>query len=177
MPRIRGAGRRQLLAALGDHGADTRLGLAARTRLSAAAVSTLAADLIAEGVVAETQPAAPAAGTGTRRGRPAYLLALRPPPGLVVGVDVGNTHVRVAAAEVDGPAVAERSVDATAASLDDTLALVEDLVSDVVGRAGGDPAGVLGTVLGVPVPLEQESGRVADNNLLPHWVGHRPGAE
>lgn len=174
--RPRGAGRRQLLAALAER-PDTRPGLAARTALSPAAVSTLTTDLIAEGVVTETQDVVAGGGTGTRRGRPAYLLALRPPDGLVVGIDVGNTHVRVAAAPVGGPAVAERSVAAGTASLDDTLDLVEELVDEVLGGAGDRASAVRAVVLGVPAPLERETGRVADNNLLPHWVGHRPGAE
>src|SRR3954470_12057112 len=143
VPRPRSAGRRQLLAALGTHGTDSRVGLAARTGLSAAAVSNLVADLIADGAVTETQQVLPGAGAASRRGRPAYLLTLRPPQGVVVGIDVGNTHVRVAAAPVDGPAAAERSVTAGTASLDHTLDLVEELVSAVLAQAGAHVSDVL----------------------------------
>jgi predicted NBD/HSP70 family sugar kinase len=78
---------------------------------------------------------------------------------------------------VDQPVAAERTVAARTASLADTLDLAAELVAGVLAQAARGSSDVLAVVLGVPVPLEQESGRVADNNLLPDWVGHRPGDE
>lgn len=173
----RGAGRRQVLAALGDHGPASRVELGRRTGLSSSAVSTLVQALLDDEVLHEVADPT----TGARgRGRPAHRLALRPPQGLVVAVDAGNTHVRVAAGEVGGPVLAERAVTQhDADDPDDLLALAETLVREVVGasgHAGPLPQVVRSVVLGVPAPLEDDSGRVADNNILPRWVGRRPGA-
>jgi predicted NBD/HSP70 family sugar kinase len=172
--RPRGAGRRQLLAAIGDHGPASRLDLARRTGLSSSAVSALTAELIAEGLVCER----PAEGsTQRRRGRPAYLLALVPPRGLVAGVDIGNTHVRVAVAGVGSEPLAERAVSLSGGDRpEDALRCAAELTRELAREAGG-PDDLRLAVLGVPVPLDEQTGRVADNHILPRWVGREPGDE
>lgn len=174
--RSRGAGRRQVLAALGDHGPASRIDLGRRTGLSSSAISAVAQDLIAEGLVCD-RPADPS-GAPRGRGRPAYVLSLLPPPGLVAGVDVGNTHVRVAVAEVGGEVLVERSlVHEGAGEPGETLDRAAALTREVVAAAGRPVDALRLAVLGVPVPLEECTGLVADNNILPRWVGRRPGAE
>lgn len=175
--RSRGAGRRQVLAALGDHGPASRLDLARRTGLSSSAISVLTAELIAETLVRESPPAP----RGPKRGRPAYELSLVPPTGLVAGIDIGNTHLRVAVAEVDGEPLAEDVVGLNGTDqLEDVVQAAAELTSRVIAQAataaGVDPRVRL-AVLGVPVPLETPSGQVADNNILPRWVGRRPAEE
>lgn len=172
----RGAGRRQVLAALGDHGPATRLDLARRTGLSSSAISALTTELIAAGLVAE----APEVDSGERRGRgrPAYRLTLVPPQGPVAGIDVGNTHVRVAVSAPHGEVLAERAVALDGADRpEDTLRLARRLTEDVVSEAGYDLSALRLAVLGVPVPLADHDGQVAANNILPQWVGRRPGVE
>ncbi len=170
---MRRAGRRQVLAALGDHGPASRVDLGRRTGLSSSAVSAVAQELIAEGLVSDRPGDAPRG-----RGRPPYVLALLPPPGLVAGVDVGNTHVRVAVAEVGGEVLAERALAHDGADRpEETIARAVTLTREVVAATGRADDALRRAVLGVPVPLEESSGRVADNNILPRWVGRRPGAE
>jgi len=175
-----GAGRRQLLAALSDHGPASRVELGRRTGLSSSAVSALTQDLIADGLVEEASPAGTDAdGRAPRgRGRPAHRLALRPPAGVVVGADVGNTHVRVAVAPVGGRPQAERVAPlAGADSLSETLAVVERLVGEVTAEVGTTPARARAVTLGLPAPLAGATGAVARNNILPDWIGRRPGDE
>ncbi|MEI5674377.1 MULTISPECIES: ROK family transcriptional regulator [Nocardioides] len=176
--RSRGAGRRQVLAALGDHGPASRVDLGRRTGLSSSAISAVSQDLIAEGLVRE-RPAAVAEGQERRgRGRPAYLLSLVPPAGIVAGVDIGNTHVRVAVAAVGAAVLAERAATLGGADRpEDTIRRAAELTREVVTAAGRRLDELRLAVVGVPVPLEESSGRVADNNILPLWVGRRPGAE
>jgi predicted NBD/HSP70 family sugar kinase len=146
--------------------------LARRTGLSSSAISALAQELIAEGLVGERP------GERAGRGRPAYLLALVPPRGIVAGIDIGNTHVRVAVAEVGGPVLAERAVPHRGADRpEDTWRRAADLALAAVADAGRPTDDLRLAVLGVPVPLGGPEGAVADNNILPLWVGHRPGAE
>lgn len=174
--RPRGAGRRQLLAVLGEHGAQTRLELAGRTGLSASAVSAACSDLLAAGLVRDEPEESDGARRG--RGRPAYRVSLVPPSGPLVGVDVGNTHVRVAVGDVTGRVLAEGAVAlADAAHPEAALDHAATLANRVVAQAGHDLDEVRLAVLGVPAPLTEQGGGVAANNILPLWVGRRPGEE
>jgi len=168
-----------VLAALSDHGPASRVELGRRTGLSSSAVSVLVHDLIADGLVVEDlDDPRPQEPVRRGRGRPAHRLRLRPPDGLVVGVDVGNTHVRVAAAAVGGEPVAEQVSPLEGAdSLEATLGVVAGLVDEVAARAGTTPARARMVALGVPAPLADSTGAVAPNNILPAWIGHRPGEE
>ncbi len=163
-----------MLAALSEHGPGSRVDLGRRTGLSSSAISALTQELLAEGLLDEE----PDPGHERRRGRPAYLLSLRAPEGIVVGVDIGNTHIRVAVAEVRGPVLAERCVPlARAQEPEDALRRAEALVRETVTEAGHGLEDVRIAVVGVPVPLDERTGRVADNNIFPLWVGRRPGVE
>ncbi|GHJ59726.1 transcriptional regulator [Nocardioides sp. OK12] len=148
--------------------------LSRRTGLSSSAVSTLTAELIDAGVV-EEDPAPP---VSQGRGRPAHRLRVRPPEGLVVGVDLGNTHVRVAATDVGGPVLAEEVEPLRGAdSMSRTLDLTAALVRRVVASTGRPQAEVRLVALGLPAPLAHATGTVADNNILSDWVGRQPGDE
>lgn len=65
----------------------TRQELSTATGLSAASVSTVIRDLIAEGIVTEAGP------VESDGGRPSVLLRMNPRYGQVVGIDVGETRV------------------------------------------------------------------------------------
>src|SRR5436189_996379 len=67
----------------------TRTDLSQATGLSPATVSNLVAGLIAEGLVVET------GSVGSDGGRPSSLLRLNPVHRYLIGVDVGETRVRV----------------------------------------------------------------------------------
>jgi predicted NBD/HSP70 family sugar kinase len=168
-----GRGRRLLLTSLHDRGPSSRLEIGRLTGLSPSAVSALARELIADGLV-EEHAADSGSGCDRGRGRPAAVLGLVPPDGVVVGVDVGNTHLRVAVAEIAGEVVAERArgIDLTQDPVA-VMALVEHEVRDLLAAAGRDASALHLVVLGLPVPLDGD--RVAGNNILPAWVDHRPG--
>ena len=76
-------------------------------------------------------------GAGSGSGRPATLLSLRKPDGLVAGFDFGHRHIRVAVATGEGEILAEEStlldVDREAAV---ALDCAGDLLEVVLERAG-----------------------------------------
>ncbi len=163
-----------MLAALSEHGPGSRVDLGRRTGLSSSAISALTQELLAEGLLDER----PDSRQERRRGRPAYLLSLRAPEGVVAGIDIGNTHIRVAVGEVRGPVLAERCVPlARAQEPEDALRRAATLVGETLAEAGHDLGDVRIAVVGVPVPLDERTGRVADNNIFPLWVGRQPGVE
>ncbi|MFI6483202.1 ROK family protein [Nonomuraea sp. NPDC050663] len=86
---LRRGNRAMLLRELYFAGETNRHALSAATGLSAGSVSTLTADLLAENMIVESGQ------VDSDGGRPRVLLRVNPDYGYVVGVDVGETHVRV----------------------------------------------------------------------------------
>ncbi len=92
---LRRSNRAVLLRRLYFHGPLARQDLINDTTLSPAAVSTVTAELIEDGLVVE-------AGTlGSDGGRPRVLLKIDPTARQVVGVDVGETRVRIELFDLD----------------------------------------------------------------------------
>src|SRR3569833_2458360 len=102
---LRSRNRLRVLETVQQRGAVSRVDIIRTTGLSRTTVSSLVAELLAEGVLSE--PAgrhAPARGGG----RPATLVALNPDGGGVLGVHLGHDGVRVVLADLSGGVLGER---------------------------------------------------------------------
>ncbi|QRP46856.1 ROK family protein [Amycolatopsis sp. FDAARGOS 1241] len=138
---LRRHNRAALLSSLYLRGPVSRLELVAESGLSPATVTNVVAELIGDGVVAE------AGSVESDGGRPRTLLRVRPEFGQVVGVDVGETHVR--AGLFDWALGTLATVRHPLAGLDpaQVVELARAGVAEVLA-AGGDR--VLGVGVGVP---------------------------
>lgn len=171
---LRATNRASLLALLEAETALSRAELMRRTGLSRSTVSSLVSELLDEGVVQEREGRGQA--LGGQRGRPPVLLELAEPSGVVVGVDVGHRHIRVAVAGLDGVFLGEDEVglevdDAATAALDRVAAMVDALLAAAgVGRGDVRAAG-----MGIPGPVDRD-GRMT-SSILPRWRGTRPAQE
>jgi predicted NBD/HSP70 family sugar kinase len=148
--------------------------LARRTGLSRATISSLVADCIASGAITEE----PAADPGGTAGRPSSPLRLDPRAAVVLGIDFGHRHVRVAIADLAGAILAERRGDhdvhaGAAVALDTTSGLAAALLAE----AGIDRRRVLGAALGVPAPVNARTGTVEISAILVEWESIVPGEE
>ena len=152
--------RELILAAVCEAGRAGRTDLIRRTGMARATVSALVAGMLADGILAE----APAAPDVSRPGRPARLLTLGANAGVVVGAVVDASGVRVAAADLAGALVSERS--ATAADL--------DVLADLIGSVGGDRR-IWSVMIGLSAPIA--GGVVQPGSVLPGWAGVSPAAE
>lgn len=163
-----------VLAALNRAGTATRAELSRLTGLSRSAVGECVANLLAEGVVVE----GPADGTSAGRGRRATTLRLRAGTGLVVGIDLGHTHIGVAAATRAGEVLAERTVpqdvDHRPARALDLAARLATEALETCDHAVDDVAAV---AVGIPGPLDAQTGAVLGQTILTDWVGIDPAAE
>ena len=172
---MRDGNRIRLLQTLSLVGEADRAALARMTGLSRATVSGLLGQAIARGQVVERR-ADPAVPPG-RRGRPA-LLRLEPRAGMVAGVDLGHSHVRVALADLSAAVVGERRVafdiDAAPCVALDTAA---SLVDEVVRAADLDPRRLLGAGMAVAKPLDRATGTVRATAARGRWPGVSPGEE
>jgi predicted NBD/HSP70 family sugar kinase len=171
---MRELNRLRLLQELRDATVADRGELARRTGLSRATISSLVADCIASGAITE-DPAPDPAGNA---GRPSSPLRLDPRAAVVVGIDFGHRHVRVALADLAGAILAERRVDldvhaGALVALDTTTGLVTALLAE----AGVDRRRVLGAALGLPAPVNARTGAVEISAILVEWESILPGEE
>ncbi|MFI0780694.1 ROK family protein [Streptomyces sp. NPDC021212] len=162
--RLRSNNERLLLARLRAGGPASRAQLARDTGLSKPTVSTALAALEEAGLVREAGRQAP-----PERGRVAVLYEPDPTAGYVLGLDIGRSWLRVAAADLDGTVVARSDVRnrgrGGAAMADLTVAAARQVVAD----AGVDPALVAHTVVGAPGVYDPDRRRVRYAVNLPGW--------
>ncbi|BBB00796.1 putative ROK family transcriptional regulator [Actinacidiphila reveromycinica] len=151
-------------------GSLTQAEIARTTGLSAATVSNIVRELRDNGTVQVTPTS-----SGGRRAR---SVALSGDAGIVVGVDFGHSHLRVAVGNLAHQVLAEQSepidVDASASEGFDRA---EALVGRLVESTGIDRGKVLGVGLGVPGPIDMETGTLGSTAILPGWSGINPRQE
>src|SRR4051812_42086962 len=102
---LRSANRRLVVHELQRHTEVSRAALSRATGLSGTTVSSLIAELVDEGLVAESGEHERSARTG----RPGRLLRLVTARELVVGVDLAHDSIRVAVSDLAGGVRAERA--------------------------------------------------------------------
>ncbi|WP_432247327.1 ROK family transcriptional regulator [Streptomyces sanyensis] len=151
-------------------GSLTQAEIARSTGLSAATVSNIVRELKDGGTVEVTPTSA-----GGRRAR---SVSLSGDAGIVIGVDFGHTHLRVAIGNLAHQVLAEESepldVDASSAQ---GFGRAEELVNRLVEQAGISREKVVGVGLGVPGPIDVESGTLGSTSILPGWSGINPSDE
>jgi len=143
---LRRGNRASLLRHLYFEGPLSRQELGRDTGLSAGSISNVVGELIADGMVEE------AGAVESDGGRPRILLQVSAGYGYVVGVDVGETRVRV---ELFDLALTERAAADLPLSdgghdVDHVVRLAIEGIDTVVREAGIDDREVLGVGIGVP---------------------------
>jgi len=143
---VRELQRTRVLDVLRDHGPASRADLMRVTGLSRPTVSSIVAELLDVSAIREIGKDPSGA-----KGRPSGLLAVAPPAGRAVSVDIGHTHARVIVADATGQVVEERVAAyeqrATAAHV---LGDAARLVAEVM--AGADD--IAGATVGLPSPVD-----------------------
>jgi predicted NBD/HSP70 family sugar kinase len=178
---LRRLNRRRVINALRTHGMISRAEIARRTGLSRSTVSSLVAELQADGLVVEREEQGEAHGderSGDERyargrsGRPPILLSFDASAGAALGIDFGHSHLRVAVADLSSTILAERAVPLdTDHAAHEGLDVALDLIEEVLGEAGVDRSRVIGAGLGLPGPIDQADGVIGSSAILPGWVG------
>ena len=160
----------RVLRAVRMAGSLTQAEIARTTGLSAATVSNIVRELRDSGTV-QVKPTS----SGGRRAR---SVSLSTDAGIVVGVDFGHSHLRVAVGNLAHQVLAEEAVpidvDASAAQGFDQA---EKLVGRLLASLGISPGKVIGVGLGVPGPIDVESGKLGSTAILPGWSGIHPREE
>jgi predicted NBD/HSP70 family sugar kinase len=155
-----------------DGAPRTRASLVAETGQSR---STVAARIDALCAVGLLVPAGEATSTG---GRPPSTFAFDPRSRIVLGVDLGATHARLAVTDLAG--VPLTSVDEPLAISDGpehVLSWVAETGAKLVAQAGRDVGEIVGIGIGLPGPVDHTTGMPVSPPIMPGWDGTDVPAE
>ncbi|WP_354639393.1 ROK family transcriptional regulator [Kitasatospora camelliae] len=158
---LRRGSRSTLLRRLYFEGPLSRQELGTLTGLSAGSISNVTGDLLADGLIEEC------GSVESDGGRPRVLLRVPPGRAHLVGVDVGETQVRVALFDLalTELAAGDHPLSDKGHDVDHVVELILTGLAEVLERTGTDPATVLGVGIGVPGIVEQnESAAGADGD-------------
>ncbi|MBT1089961.1 ROK family protein [Streptomyces chartreusis] len=147
---LRRGNRTAVLQRLYFDGPLSRFELGPATGLSSGSVSNVVAELIADGLVEE------AGSVDSDGGRPRILLRVAPGSGHMIGVDVGETRVRIGLFDLTLTelARAERPLTRERYEVEGIVGHIRDGIAEVLAEAGIGPERLLGVGIGVPGIVE-----------------------
>jgi predicted NBD/HSP70 family sugar kinase len=159
------------LAVLQRRGMASQADIVRETGLSRTTVSSLVADLLAEGVVVERADGArqaPSPGGG----RPPTLLSLELSSGGFVGIDFGREVVRVAVANRAGDLLRDARSERLEVAHDaqKALAAADEMASALLEEAELGPDRVLGAGVAVSAPVRSGAPGYASGVIFPAWA-------
>jgi len=163
---IRVENQRAILRLLWRLGESSRADLARRTGLSRSTVSSIVAELLETGLVRETRSGA---STGGRR---PIMLAFAYDAAVIVGVELGASHIIVGITDLRAQVRAtRRSSFDVREEPDGALTVVEAFVSDLLKEARRSTDEVVAIGVGAPSPIDpREPGRLSPT-VVPKWRG------
>ncbi len=144
----------------------SRAEIARRKGLSRSTVSLIVEELLARGLVRE-------GGAGeSRGGRRPIVLQFEDDAAVILGVDLGATHVAVALTNLRGAVLAwEHRMHAVREDPAGALALVNELAERCLAAWGGRRALLLGAGVSVPSPVDPARPDFLNEVVLPRWKG------
>ncbi|WP_203601217.1 ROK family transcriptional regulator [Streptomyces sp. SID9727] len=163
---LRRGNRSRVLQRLYFDGPLSRQELGPATGLSSGSISNVVAELSAENLLEE------AGVVDSDGGRPRTLLRVAPGGGLLIGIDIGETRIRVELFDLSLTELArtERLLAQHGYDVDRIVGHVRSGVADVLRDAGADPHRLLGIGIGVPGIIERHApdGSVGDVGSVVH---------
>ncbi len=145
----------------------SRSELVARTGLGRAIVTQRVGELVERGLVREGE-VGPSTG-----GRPPRQLTFRADAGHVLVADLGATSVDVAVTSLDGRILGHHDEPARIeAGPEAGLDRIDALFDSLLATTRGVPGPLWGVGIGVPGPVEFESGRPISPPIMPGWDGY-----
>jgi predicted NBD/HSP70 family sugar kinase len=153
-----------LFQILRDGRSRTRTELANLTGLARSTIALRIESLVKLGLVGPTSDA-PSTG-----GRPSSQVALATGMKIVLAVDIGASHVRLAVSDLTGRPLHESASElAVAEGPDAVLGWVIEAGDALIRRAGRSIADLLAIGVGLPGPVEYSSGRPINPPIMPGW--------
>jgi predicted NBD/HSP70 family sugar kinase len=157
---IRAINRSAVLNMIKARGPISRREVAQRTGLSAATVTGITADLIAEGLIFEK------AQGDSRKGRPPILLALNPRGGYVIGLKLTEGLVIGALTDLEATVLAKRQVELAGHRVEDAVEAMAEAVRGLVADGRIRRGQLLGVGVGLAGTVDAERGLLRQS---PHF--------
>ena len=163
---IRPGGLGATLQLLRDGRPRTRAELAHISGQARSTVAMRVDQLLSSGLVA---PTGEAASTG---GRPPATFAFNPSARVVVAVDLGATHARVAVTDLAATVLAEHlEVISIGDGPGPVLSRVTAVAAGLLERSNRSRHEVVGIGIGLPGPVDHDTGRPTNPPIMPGWDG------
>ncbi|WP_168625757.1 MULTISPECIES: ROK family transcriptional regulator [unclassified Cryobacterium] len=158
------SGASALFQLLRDGQPRTRAELATLTGLARSTIALRVDSLMQLGLI---RPVGEAISTG---GRPSSRFALNPGARVVLGVDVGASHAKLAIADLAGTILAQHGEPLPVADGPEAvLSWVVDAGHDLLAGLGRDTADLISIGIGLPGPVEFKTGRPINPPIMPGW--------
>jgi predicted NBD/HSP70 family sugar kinase len=161
------SGASELFQILRDGRPRTRTEIAEQMGLARSTVTLRIEALIELGLVGFVEDAV---STG---GRPSSRIALKAGSKVVLGVDIGASHLRVAVTDLTGHRLQQtaRTIKITQGP-EVVLEAVVELGTELLRDAGRAATDLLAIGIGVPGPVEHRTGRPINPPIMPGWNGY-----
>ncbi|MHA7262826.1 ROK family protein [Arthrobacter sp. TMN-37] len=157
-------GASQVFQLLRDGQPRTRAELAQLTGLARSTVASRVDTLIRLGLVA------PYGGAVSTGGRPPSLFALNPGARVVIGADIGATHALVVLSDLSGTELESERADLLIADGPEcVLGWLADTIGALLARGGRSVSELAAIGIGLPGPVEHETGRPINPPIMPGW--------
>jgi predicted NBD/HSP70 family sugar kinase len=164
---MRAQHRRLLLNLLWNEREASRADLARRSGLSRSTVSAIVGDLLETGVVREART-----GTSTGGRRP-IVLELVADSALLVGVELGASHVTVVLTDLYGVVLGHREVPCPVRDDPEcALNLVEDCIGGLLEARPGARERIVGIGVAAPSPIDPRAPGRFVASILPKWADY-----
>lgn len=150
-------------------GPQSRAELARKLDVSRSTMSLLISSLIAEGAVEEINIDADSTKSA---GRPGTRVAVVNSQGYYIGIDFGRIFIKAAISDANYRIIEQTSGDfdiemPAEAALDFAASKVEEIIAS----SGVDRSQIKGVGIGVPGPVDAETGQLHSGSILARWVG------
>lgn len=150
----------------------SRAEIARSTGLSRSTVSEIVTSLLASNLVTEVGSAP------SRGGRRPILLEFNDDAHVILGVDLGASHVSVALTDLRGAILAwNHRAHPVREDPDGSVALVRELSESCLADWGGSRDRLLGIGVALPAPVDPRDPLRVSEVVHPRWKGHRGLAE
>ncbi len=153
-----------VVATLRAQGPRTQAALARATGLSTGTVSSIVRELEASGLIATV--------SAISSGRRSIEVSLAPDPRVVVGVDIGRSHLRMLGWDAGRrPWGQQQTSLAPGHEPFETLPLAAEMLDRLLSERHIDRSRMLSCGVALPASLEPSTGRVVQASVLPNWAG------
>ncbi len=147
-----------------DGGPFSRAEIVRQTGLSKSTVSMHVEKLLKMGLVAEEQ------SQRSGLGRKGLELKFAADAGMIIGVDLGATGIDVGLCNLEAQVIASRSAELSVLSgPESVMERVCQLIDQLLAAAPRDPAKLFGIGMGVPGPVEFDTGMPVSPPIMPGW--------